>query len=454
MPNHPEHVPWRALLDERLLSLDLTYGSWSTSTMYEYLLDNGMTRDEYHWFSATTSSALRHGQRLLLTNEHLVRTTASPSVIFGYYVITHQYFTRYSLPVMNIRRRVQNTKRCHRSGDRAGHRVGIDVVGLAAGTDADRGDDRDDVGLAKGGEHAFRNVLRLADKPEIAACFLLFFPFFFSFCCRQPPASRLTSRSLMLPARTISTTSIVSPSVTRFVDKAGLDAEPIKHAVDLRAAAMHHDRMDANLFQQRNVAREGVAAGAHCVPAVFDDDGLVGVLAQIRHRLRQDCGLESGIGRARRGCDRRLVDDVHGRHFILAAATALPQAPLRRAADQPRQSRPRRRAMRRCPAAFRRWSMHLRSCCGAPHSVRGDGLGDRVGVCGPSLSTLVSTTWTIQPGGVAQRHHRGVAGFYPAPRIDQQANSARRLARRRRYCCDSREQMTERKKKKKNRSLT
>lgn len=38
------------------------------------------------------------------TNEHMVhgdRTTSASGEIFGYYVITHQYFSRYRLPVMH-----------------------------------------------------------------------------------------------------------------------------------------------------------------------------------------------------------------------------------------------------------------------------------------------------------------------------------------------------------------
>jgi beta-glucosidase/6-phospho-beta-glucosidase/beta-galactosidase len=35
---------------ERFLSLDLNYGRRVDSGMYEYLLDNGMTREEYHFF--------------------------------------------------------------------------------------------------------------------------------------------------------------------------------------------------------------------------------------------------------------------------------------------------------------------------------------------------------------------------------------------------------------------
>src|ERR1700720_1698081 len=51
-------------------------------------------------------------------------------------------------------------------GDRSGHGVGIDVVGLALRADADRRDDRDDVGLLEGVEHSGGDPLRLAAKTE------------------------------------------------------------------------------------------------------------------------------------------------------------------------------------------------------------------------------------------------------------------------------------------------
>ncbi len=89
----------------RFLSLDLTYGHPVTFEMYEYLIDNGMSRDEYHWFC--NNHRKEHcvmGTDYYDTNEHLVNNDGSliPSgEIFGYYVITHQYFDRYRLPVMH-----------------------------------------------------------------------------------------------------------------------------------------------------------------------------------------------------------------------------------------------------------------------------------------------------------------------------------------------------------------
>ena len=58
---------------KRFLSLDLNYGRRVDSEMYEYLLDNGMTRDEYHFFMGNT---LKHhcimGNDYYVTNEHRV----------------------------------------------------------------------------------------------------------------------------------------------------------------------------------------------------------------------------------------------------------------------------------------------------------------------------------------------------------------------------------------------
>ena len=89
----------------RFLSLDLNYGKRVDSEMYEYLLDNGMTREEYHFFLG--NRVKQHcvmGNDYYVTNEHRVfadgSTTASGEV-FGYDGITWQYYDRYRLPVMH-----------------------------------------------------------------------------------------------------------------------------------------------------------------------------------------------------------------------------------------------------------------------------------------------------------------------------------------------------------------
>jgi beta-glucosidase/6-phospho-beta-glucosidase/beta-galactosidase len=105
-PVTPDALPiTRFLNQKRFLSLDLTYGYPLNVSMYEYLLSNGMTKDEFAWFSANQVKArCIMGNDYYVTNEHLVypdgRSHASGE-IFGYYVITRQYYNRYRLPIMH-----------------------------------------------------------------------------------------------------------------------------------------------------------------------------------------------------------------------------------------------------------------------------------------------------------------------------------------------------------------
>ncbi|MGE5384614.1 MAG: family 1 glycosylhydrolase [Betaproteobacteria bacterium] len=96
---------------ERFLSLDLNYGRRVDSEMYEYLMDNGMTREEYHFF---LENNLKHhcimGNDYYVTNEHRVTAdgrTSAAGEVFGYDQITKQYYDRYLLPVMHT-----ETNRC------------------------------------------------------------------------------------------------------------------------------------------------------------------------------------------------------------------------------------------------------------------------------------------------------------------------------------------------------
>lgn len=95
----------RRFNEKRFLSLDLSYGHHVNATIYEYLLDSGMTRAEYHWFlQHQVRSRCIMGNDYYETNENLVHADESISLsgeVFGYYPITHQYFARYGLPVMH-----------------------------------------------------------------------------------------------------------------------------------------------------------------------------------------------------------------------------------------------------------------------------------------------------------------------------------------------------------------
>jgi beta-glucosidase/6-phospho-beta-glucosidase/beta-galactosidase len=89
----------------RFLSLDLNYGRRVDSEMYEYLMDNGMTQKEYHFFMDVR---LKHhcilGNDYYVTNEHRVAadgSTRPAGEVFGYDEITRQYYERYRIPVMH-----------------------------------------------------------------------------------------------------------------------------------------------------------------------------------------------------------------------------------------------------------------------------------------------------------------------------------------------------------------
>lgn len=102
----PQAMPLARFLNQkRFLSLDLTYGYPLNATMYNYLIKNGMSHEEFEWFTENqVKGRCVMGNDYYVTNEHLVhadgRTQASGE-IFGYYVITAQYYRRYRLPIMH-----------------------------------------------------------------------------------------------------------------------------------------------------------------------------------------------------------------------------------------------------------------------------------------------------------------------------------------------------------------
>jgi beta-glucosidase/6-phospho-beta-glucosidase/beta-galactosidase len=104
--DNPRAIKPAELMNERrFLSLDLNYGRRIQSEMYEYLMDNGLTRDEYHFF--LENNLKRHcimGNDYYVTNEHRVSADGSSRAageIFGYHVITSQYYDRYRIPIMH-----------------------------------------------------------------------------------------------------------------------------------------------------------------------------------------------------------------------------------------------------------------------------------------------------------------------------------------------------------------
>ena len=95
----------------RFLAFDLNYGRRVDSEMYDFLLDNGMTRDEYRFFM---NYNLKHhcimGNDYYVTNEHRVTpdgATRASGEVLGYDEITWQYYDRYRLPVMHTETNIE-----------------------------------------------------------------------------------------------------------------------------------------------------------------------------------------------------------------------------------------------------------------------------------------------------------------------------------------------------------
>ena len=113
--------PAEVMNAERFLSLDLNYGRRVDSEMYEFLMDNGMSREEYHFFM--NNRLKQHcilGNDYYKTNEHRVSAdgmTAASGEIFGYNEITRHYYRRYQLPVMHTETNIVEGPR----GDEAVH---------------------------------------------------------------------------------------------------------------------------------------------------------------------------------------------------------------------------------------------------------------------------------------------------------------------------------------------
>src|SRR4051812_14246610 len=105
-PESPAAIGWADRNNlGRFLTLDLNYGHPLDSEAYQWLMDNGMTREEYLFFlNNKFKRSCIMGNDYYVTNEHRVApdgNTGPAGEIFGYGEITLQYFERYGLPVMH-----------------------------------------------------------------------------------------------------------------------------------------------------------------------------------------------------------------------------------------------------------------------------------------------------------------------------------------------------------------
>lgn len=93
------------LNERRFLALDLNYGRPVNSVIFQFLMDNGVTRDEYDFFMTEhMKDRCIMGNDYYKRNEHWVDADGQVGAsmeIFGYSDITRQYHQRYRLPVMH-----------------------------------------------------------------------------------------------------------------------------------------------------------------------------------------------------------------------------------------------------------------------------------------------------------------------------------------------------------------
>lgn len=89
----------------RFLSFDLLYSVPPDAEVLMYLMDNGMTRGEFTWFMEhKLHDRIVMGNDFYERNEQLVTPNAelhAAGEVFGWSVITRQYFERYRRPVMH-----------------------------------------------------------------------------------------------------------------------------------------------------------------------------------------------------------------------------------------------------------------------------------------------------------------------------------------------------------------
>lgn len=106
-PGNPSMVQRAIFMNERrFLALDLLFGHDVSAMIYRYLIAGGMTEQEYEWFrqQGDLRSHCIMGTDYYITNEHVILEdgrTIGAGDVYGYYVITRQYYDRYKLPVMH-----------------------------------------------------------------------------------------------------------------------------------------------------------------------------------------------------------------------------------------------------------------------------------------------------------------------------------------------------------------
>lgn len=90
---------------QRLISFDLLYACPPDADVCIYMMDNGLTREEYDWFMAGEPPGYQvMGNDYYGRNERIMKPDGSICTaedVMGWYQITHAYYKRYKKPVMH-----------------------------------------------------------------------------------------------------------------------------------------------------------------------------------------------------------------------------------------------------------------------------------------------------------------------------------------------------------------
>ena len=216
-------------------------------------------------------------------------------------------------------------------GELAGHHVGVDVVVLVVGAEAQRRDHRDELVVLQRLHHARVDRLDLADLAHVVFDARVLEVEHLQLARADQPAVAAGQAHRLAAGHVDQADDVLlhlagEHPLDHFhglvvgdahaLDEGALLADLGQRLVDLRAAAVHHHRVHAHQLEQHHVFGEVLLQRrvGHGVAAVLDDDGLAVELADVGQRLRQDLGLVAGadVGQVVVGrCRGRLR--AHGR---------------------------------------------------------------------------------------------------------------------------------------------
>lgn len=96
----------------RFLALDLLYAHSPDADVYVYLRDNGMTKKEYEWFMAGEPPGYQVVGNDYYGRNEIIRLSNGETMdapdVWGWYLITKEYYNRYKKPVMHTETNIFN----------------------------------------------------------------------------------------------------------------------------------------------------------------------------------------------------------------------------------------------------------------------------------------------------------------------------------------------------------